>query len=94
MHLEKKLGSLLWDKIHWIAGTSTGAILALALAKSIIYLLSKQILAYPLEHLQKLYLRLKNDVFVGSRPYNATVLEKFLKQELGEEMMDSLQPQK
>lgn len=37
MHLEKKLGSSLWDKIDWVAGTSTGAILALALAKSIFY---------------------------------------------------------
>lgn len=35
MHLERKLGSSFWEKIDWVAGTSTGGILALALAKSI-----------------------------------------------------------
>lgn len=37
MHLERKLGSLLWDKIDWIVGTSTGAVLALSLAERKFY---------------------------------------------------------
>lgn len=36
MHLERKLGSLLYDKIDWVAGTSTGAIVALSLAQRIL----------------------------------------------------------
>ena len=58
----------------WIAGTSTGGILALALAcgKS------------PLET-QCIYMRLKDKVFVGERPYKANVMEDFLKKEFGNE---------
>lgn len=60
------------ELFDWVAGTSTGGILALALAcgKS------------PLET-QCIYMRLKDKVFVGERPYSATVMEEFLKKEFG-----------
>jgi calcium-independent phospholipase A2 len=62
------------DLFDWVAGTSTGGILALALAckKS------------PLET-QCIYMRLKDKVFVGERPYSANVMEEFLKKEFGSE---------
>lgn len=41
--------------------------------------------------MQKLYLRLKNDVFVGSRPYNSEILERFLRTELGDDSMKTLE---
>ncbi|KAF2368937.1 Patatin-like phospholipase domain [Trinorchestia longiramus] len=57
----------------WIAGTSTGAILALALA-----------LDKTPEYALGLYFRLKDSVFQGSRPYPEGPLEDVLKRELGE----------
>lgn len=56
----------------WIAGTSTGGILALGLAAG-----------KSLRECQALYFRIKEDAFVGSRPYNSEGLEKVLKKCLG-----------
>lgn len=78
MELEKILKKLkedasLLDCFEWIAGTSTGAILALALAdgKNLIDCL-------------RLYLKLKDDVFDAPvRPYSAENIEKFLQEEFG-----------
>lgn len=44
--------------------------------------------------IQALYLRLKDEVFTGERPYNSDKMESFLKQELGSEtkMSDLLRP--
>lgn len=65
----------------WIAGTSTGGILALALA------CKKSAL-----EAQGIYLRLKDKVFVGERPYSAIVMEEFLKKEFGADTkMNSIQ---
>lgn len=36
MHLELKLGMPIWESFDWVCGTSTGAILALALGKSFV----------------------------------------------------------
>ena len=33
MHIERKLGRKFWDVVDWAAGTSTGGVLSLALAK-------------------------------------------------------------
>ncbi|KAL0102550.1 hypothetical protein PUN28_018087 [Cardiocondyla obscurior] len=56
----------------WIAGTSTGGILALGLAAG-----------KSLRECQALYFRIKENAFVGSRPYNSEGLEKVLKECLG-----------
>ncbi|KAA0192445.1 hypothetical protein HAZT_HAZT007902 [Hyalella azteca] len=67
------LGAPIKRLFDWIAGTSTGAILALALSldKSPDYALG-------------LYFRLKDQVFQGTRPYPEGPLEDVLKRELGE----------
>ncbi|XP_076648971.1 calcium-independent phospholipase A2 VIA [Halictus rubicundus] len=57
----------------WLAGTSTGGILALGLA-----------IGKSLRECQALYFRIKEEAFVGSRPYNSEALEKVLKDCLGE----------
>ncbi|XP_013781824.1 85/88 kDa calcium-independent phospholipase A2-like [Limulus polyphemus] len=74
MELETCVGCDLVKCFDWIAGTSTGGILALALAQG----------KKPKECLQ-LYFRLKDKVFVGSRPYDSQLLDQFLKKELGED---------
>lgn len=57
----------------WIAGTSTGGILALAITHG-----------KSARYCQGLYFRMKDLVFEGQRPYDSEPLEKFLKQEFGE----------
>lgn len=73
------------NHFDWIAGTSTGAILALALADGV-----------ELRNCLRLYLRLKDDIFVTkksdeesstilkpTRPYSADSIELFLKTQFG-----------
>ncbi|XP_035912464.1 85/88 kDa calcium-independent phospholipase A2 isoform X3 [Anopheles stephensi] len=57
----------------WIAGTSTGGILALALG-----------CGKTMKQCMCLYLRMKDQAFVGSRPYPSDALETVLKEQLGE----------
>ncbi|XP_049295992.1 85/88 kDa calcium-independent phospholipase A2 isoform X3 [Anopheles funestus] len=57
----------------WIAGTSTGGILALALG-----------CGKTMKQCMCLYLRMKDQAFVGSRPYPSDPLETVLKEQLGE----------
>nr|XP_029732321.1 85/88 kDa calcium-independent phospholipase A2-like isoform X5 [Aedes albopictus] len=57
----------------WIAGTSTGGILALALG-----------CGKTMKQCMCLYLRMKDQAFVGSRPYPSDLLETVLKEQLGE----------
>jgi len=71
------------QSFDWIAGTSTGGILALALAYGI----------SPME-CQGLYFRLKDKVFVGKRPYDVAPLEDFLKKQFTEEAKMSDLPNK
>ena len=72
----KVSGERITDMFDWITGTSTGGILALALACH----------KTPLE-CQSLYFKLKDKVFVGSRPYNVEPLEEFLKKEFTETLL-------
>ncbi|ODM89287.1 85/88 kDa calcium-independent phospholipase A2 [Orchesella cincta] len=68
----------------WVAGTSTGGILALALA------CGKSVL-----ETQSLYIKLKDKVFTGDRPYSAATMEEFLKKEFGpDRKMSSFQKPK
>lgn len=56
------------DYFDWIAGTSTGAIFALSLAEG-----------YSTLDCLRFYLRLKDEVFIGTRPHDPKPLESFLK---------------
>ncbi|CAH1794250.1 unnamed protein product [Owenia fusiformis] len=71
--IEKTTGRPIKECFDWISGTSTGGILALAIThgKSLQYILG-------------LYMRFKDAVFIGNRPYDSQPLEKFMKQEFGE----------
>ena len=69
------------EMFDWIIGTSTGGILTLALAVG----------KSPLE-CQALYFKLKDEVFVGSRPYDVKPMEEFLKREFTEDLMMSQLP--
>ena len=74
LSMEKILQTPIVHCFDWIAGTSTGGILALALAAG----------KSPLECMT-LYIRLKDKVFVDSKPYNAKPLEELLQKEFGVE---------
>ncbi|XP_026879219.2 85/88 kDa calcium-independent phospholipase A2 isoform X1 [Electrophorus electricus] len=72
--LEKEAGRPIRELFDWVAGTSTGGILALAIVHG-----------KSMEYLRCLYFRMKEKVFKGSRPYESAPLEEFLKQEFGED---------
>ncbi|XP_024904639.1 85/88 kDa calcium-independent phospholipase A2 isoform X2 [Pteropus alecto] len=71
--IEKASGVATKDLFDWVAGTSTGGILALAILHS-------KSMAY----MRGVYFRMKDEVFRGSRPYESGPLEEFLKREFGE----------
>jgi len=70
LDIERRTGLEVRDLFDWVGGTSTGGMLALAL----IYARKST------RDCQKLYFGLKDQVFVGSRPYDTDTLENFLKQ--------------
>lgn len=71
--IEKLLGEPVIDYFDWVAGTSTGSFVAAALCRG-----------KDLKYCQRLYLRLKDQLFEGwVRPYNTERLENFMKAELG-----------
>ena len=72
LSMEKEFETPIVHCFDWIAGTSTGAILALALATG------KSTL-----ECQALYFRLKDKVFVDSKPYGTKPLEELLQAEFG-----------
>lgn len=72
--LEKHTGRPTRELFDWVAGTSTGGILALAIVHG-----------KSMEYLRCLYFRMKEQVFTGSRPYESAPLEDFLKKEFGED---------
>ncbi|XP_055993550.1 85/88 kDa calcium-independent phospholipase A2 isoform X1 [Sorex fumeus] len=71
--IERASGIATKDLFDWVAGTSTGGILALAILHS-------KSMAY----MRGVYFRMKDEVFRGSRPYESAPLEEFLKREFGE----------
>ncbi|XP_053110798.1 85/88 kDa calcium-independent phospholipase A2 isoform X2 [Hemicordylus capensis] len=71
--IEKAAGRPLRELFDWIAGTSTGGILALSVVHG-----------KPMDYMRCLYFRMKDQVFRGSRPYESEPLEDFLKKEFGE----------
>ncbi|XP_064463813.1 85/88 kDa calcium-independent phospholipase A2-like isoform X2 [Ornithodoros turicata] len=71
--LESILGCAVIECFDWVAGTSTGGVLALLLACR----------KTPRRCLQ-LYFSLKDKVFIGTRPHDAESLERFLQKEVGE----------
>ena len=101
MEIEAIVGRPIKHCFDWIGGTSTGGILALAIARGmpayIIWLdfvLSHCVLSFAviercfsgfsLKHLKGLFVRMKDEVFKGSRPYDSCMLESMLKREFGE----------
>lgn len=74
LHIEKLLGHSVMEHFHWLCGTSTGAIIALTLAKG-----------DTLNYCQNLYFRLKDEIFVGRRPYSEQIIEYFLQDHFGKE---------
>ncbi|CAD5234308.1 unnamed protein product [Bursaphelenchus xylophilus] len=80
IHIDKQIanGNII-DYIDWVAGTSTGAILSLALAAGT-----------SLRDCLNLYLRLKDDVFSGPRPHDVGPLEACLKEKFDAKTMADL----
>lgn len=78
LEIESVLGKSIIDCFDWIAGTSTGGILALGLS-----------LGKTLRECQALYFRIKEEAFIGMRPYNSEDLERVLKDSLGAETVMS-----
>ncbi|XP_076459319.1 85/88 kDa calcium-independent phospholipase A2-like [Babylonia areolata] len=73
MEIEAAVGKPIRECFDWIGGTSTGGILALGIGKG-----------FPLSYIKGLYVRMKDEVFKGSRPYNSALFEAMLKREFGE----------
>ncbi|XP_029819454.1 85/88 kDa calcium-independent phospholipase A2 isoform X2 [Manacus vitellinus] len=71
--IEKAAGCPIREIFDWIAGTSTGGILALAIVHG-----------KSMDYMRCLYFRMKDMVFRGSRPYESEPLDEFLKKEFGE----------
>ncbi|KAM9581921.1 85/88 kDa calcium-independent phospholipase A2 isoform 2-T2 [Guaruba guarouba] len=71
--IEKAVGRPIREIFDWIAGTSTGGILALAIVHG-----------KSMDYMRCLYFRMKDMVFRGSRPYESEPLDEFLKKEFGE----------
>lgn len=72
LEIEKMAQTPIIHMFDWIAGTSTGGILALALG-----------CGKTMKQCMCLYMRLKDQAFVGSRPYASENLENVLKDNLG-----------
>ncbi|KAI1303564.1 85/88 kDa calcium-independent phospholipase A2 [Halotydeus destructor] len=81
--LEDRMGVKISESFDWIAGTSTGGILALVLASG-----------HTSAECRQFYFRMKDKVFGGNRPYESDPLDKFLQKTLGEEttMADIVKP--
>ncbi|XP_024082546.1 85/88 kDa calcium-independent phospholipase A2 isoform X2 [Cimex lectularius] len=83
LHLEEVIGRPIVHCFDWIAATSTGGILALALAAG-----------KTLKEALCIYFRMKDDIFQGRKPYNSEPLESLLKDVLGNDttMADIMHP--
>nr|AIN39484.1 PLA2-C [Spodoptera exigua] len=78
LSLEEAVGRPIVECFDWVAGTSTGGILALGLASG-----------KSLRECQRVYFRLKEYAFIGMRPYPSDALEAILKECLGTETVMS-----
>ncbi|XP_050549409.1 85/88 kDa calcium-independent phospholipase A2 isoform X1 [Spodoptera frugiperda] len=78
LSLEEAVGRPIVECFDWVAGTSTGGILALGLASG-----------KSLRECQRVYFRLKECAFIGMRPYPSEALETILKDCLGTETVMS-----
>lgn len=74
LEIEKLSHTPIHHLFDWVAGTSTGGILALGLGSG-----------KTMKQCMCMYLRMKDRAFVGSRPYASENLENFLKDALGED---------
>lgn len=83
LELERIIGRPIKDCFDWVAGTSTGGILALGIATK-----------KTMKECLHLYFRMKDLTFVGMRPYSSENLEKVLKDAFGENsvMADIIEP--
>ncbi|XP_050391680.2 85/88 kDa calcium-independent phospholipase A2 [Patella vulgata] len=78
MEIEHAMGKPIRECFDWIGGTSTGAILALGIAKGV-----------SLQYMKGLYFRMKDEVFRGMRPYSSEPFEEMLKREFGSDTVMS-----
>uniref|UniRef100_A0AC35GL51 Phospholipase A2 n=1 Tax=Panagrolaimus sp. PS1159 TaxID=55785 RepID=A0AC35GL51_9BILA len=77
IEIERILGESLYKYFDWVAGTSTGALIAAGLTQG-----------KSCRDCQRIYLRFKDLVFDGwVRPYSANVLETFIQTEMGNTTM-------
>lgn len=72
LEIERMAQMPITHMFDWVAGTSTGGILALSLGAG-----------KTMKQCMCLYLRMKDQAFVGSRPYASENLENLLKETLG-----------
>lgn len=80
LEIEKELGEPAFQYFDWVAGTSTGALLAVALSQE-----------KSARECQHIYLRFKDYIFGGWDPAkSSTVLETYLQEEVGLDDLSSI----
>ena len=79
LSMERSWNTKIVDCFDWIAGTSTGGILALGLATGLNVI-----------ECQRLYFRLKDKVFIDSRPYASKPFEELLQETFGLKKMKDI----